>query len=182
MGVNVLRYYESDVKLTIDMGPLKDAILTKVPWLTQELGFQITAHGDGPKNMGSSFVELQSDRLKLRFERDRGPITLEVAALDRPEQWFWLNQLWVALQGVPPEPELEGWALFFRENRPAIEQSLGPNFEETKRAIAHLRDPRASTTGLQMPKLSPLNLLRRIIAGPLGWVIAAILLGWIMSR
>ncbi len=162
------------------MGPLKDAIAERFPWLT-ELGFRMTRHAYDPRAMGSSLVDLESDRLKLRFMRDRGVIWLEVAAPSYPEGWIELRQLWITLTGYPPEPELDGWAWFFRDNQSVIEQALGPDLEKTRNAIALLREANESAVARYTAKFKP-PLYKRILSGPLGWVVAAFLLIWIVVR
>lgn len=169
------------------MGPLKDALVERLPWLTQELGLRITRSDYDYKAMGSSFVELESDRLKIRFVRDRGAIYMEVATPGPQQRWFELGQLWVALKGDRPEPALDGWAQFFREHRPEIEEFLGPKLAETEEAVDRIhRAIRAASRGYaQTPQgrwMRRASRGNRFLVGPLGWIVAAVLLIFLIVR
>jgi hypothetical protein len=114
--------------------PLKEQLAGRLPWLFQELGFRIVDHGYSHKAMGSSMVELESDTLRVRFNNDRGGISVDVASLAEPEHWMELGFLWKALKDVRPNPALEGWAWFIREHLAELVDALGPGFHDTKRA------------------------------------------------
>lgn len=164
-------------------GPLKEQIQDRLPWLFQDLGFRVTRSDYWPKHMGDSLVEIQSDSLRLRFVRDRSVIQLELASLSEPDQWLDCGFLWLTLTGNRPDPELEGWAWFFREHLVEITDALGPRFEETKLEYKRREEEGSKIAARYVPALTWRGRLNRfrattpgmIVMGPLGWIIAA---GW----
>lgn len=167
------------------MGPLKDAVCEKFPWLMSEFGFRVTRFHYDPGHMGSSFVEMESDSMRLRFVRDRGPVWIEVGARGSDRR-FDLGQLWVALHGVLPEPALDGWAWFFREHRAEIEELMGPKLGEATEAVDRIRRANAAAMreNAQRPEGQWIRRAsaRRFLIGPLGWIVAGALLVWVVVR
>ena len=167
-------------------GPLGEEVIARVPWLLKDHGFRITAQDYDYKSFGNSCVELQSDQIQLRFLRDRGLVYLDVAAPTEPKQWFELGSLWAALTGDRPEPQLEGWACFFRDHAPELAEAVGPRLSDTKAAwdrqvrksqgAARLQTPRRSLTARLLNLRS--KPLVAFALGPLGWMVAAALLFW----
>jgi hypothetical protein len=96
-----------------------------------------------------------------------------------------LGSLWMALTGDRPSPQLDGWAQFLREHIPEITKALGSELEATKRTV--LRQQRESEQTLAQIRASwrP-TLLQRFspfFRGPLGWVIAGVLLvAWAVTK
>jgi hypothetical protein len=169
------------------MGPLKEEVTNRLPWLLRDLGFYVTFHDYSYKEMGGSVVELESDSLRLRFVRDRGPIYVEVASLSEPERWFELRALWAILTGQSADPELEGWGWFIRDHFAQLVEAFGPNFPHAIQEFE--RRQREARESLERRYPRP-GLLRRFVAlrytttagallmGPAGWVIAAMLILW----
>ena len=125
----------------MSIGPLKDEVERRLPWLLNELGFRITEGTYDYKAMGASLV-LESETMRLRFVRDRGPIYAEVASKADPERWFELGDLWRVLHGERPEPHLEAWAMFFRDHLGEFAQALGPKLGETLAVYESARQER----------------------------------------
>ena len=176
------------------MGPLKDAVVSRLPWLLDDLGFRI-AHSDYDyKAMGSSTVELESESMRLRFVRDRSFIQTQVAARSRPDGWMELGFLWYALTGVRPEPQLDGWAFFFRQHLPKLSQALGPNLADTLRAYERAEQESRETLKRQQERmrqrrltlygrLRAFNMTRAgLLLGPIIWMVAGGALVWLLSR
>jgi hypothetical protein len=169
------------------MLPLKEEVTNRLPWLLQDLGFRITFHDYSYKAMGSSVVELQSDSLRLRFVRDRGPVYVEVAPLSDPERWLELKPLWAILTGHIADPELEGWGWFIRDNFAQLADVLGPRFPQTLQKFEQRQSENRAYLANRYPRP---GLLRRFVAlrhtttfgallmGPAGWAIAAALIVW----
>jgi hypothetical protein len=172
-------------------GSLRDEVNARLPWLAQEFGFRVANDTYDHKHMGNSLVELRSDSIHVRFIRDRSLIQVQVAAPAEPERWFELGFLWFALTGNQPDPELEGWAWFFRDHVAELSEALGPRFEETKASFnqrikerseimrRHL-PPRTLNARLLNIKSTPL--VGSLLMGPLGWIVAGALLVWAIVR
>jgi hypothetical protein len=166
------------------IGPLRDQVLSRLPWLVDDLGFRIGDSAYDYKGRGASYVELASDSVRLRFTRGVSPISLHVASPAHPDQWFELGALWVALHSKRPDPELEGWAWFFREHLDEIARAVGPEFEQTKDAYAEWKNQVAATVRRYRPRLTLVGRLRSVpwggefLVGPLGWIVAGVLLLW----
>jgi hypothetical protein len=172
-------------------GPLRDEVNARLPWLAQNFGFRITNHDYSYKHMGDSFVDLRSDSVHLRFVRDRSSIGLRLASPKEPERWFEAGFLWFALTGVRPDPELEGWAWFFREHAESFAEALGPRFEETK-GLYNVREKESvetlkrhlppRTLVARLLRLRSTPLVGSLLMGPIGWVVAIALLVWLAVR
>jgi len=168
-------------------GPLKEAVTSRLPWLFQDFGFRVTYHDFSYKEMGNSVVELQSDSLRLRFVRDRGPISVQVASLNEPERWIELRSFWAVLTGDGPDPELEGWGWFVRDHFSQLVELLGPKFPQSIqqydqrqkeiRDIVASRYPRPRI-GNRILALRYKSSLAALLMGPFGWIIAAALVVW----
>jgi len=113
-------------------GSLREEIIKKAPWLTDQLGFQIKHHEYDGRHMGNSLVVLASETLVVKFVRDKTRIEVSVAPASEPGRWYDLGLLWAALTGDSPGPELVGWAWFFRNHLVEITEALGPRLEETR--------------------------------------------------
>jgi hypothetical protein len=159
-------------------GAIREALIERFPWLLEELGFRIKEHDFSYKNMGSSFVVLESDSIRVMFVNDRGGIGVQVASLSDPGRWMDLGFLWQALTDDRPTPALEGWAWFLRDHISQIAEALGPNFEKTKAAF----DERARESKEISDRYHSLfrervraARFRSFLIGPLGWIVAALL-------
>jgi hypothetical protein len=172
-------------------GPLRDEVNNRLAWLAADFGFTVANHDFSYKHMGDSFVELRSDSIHLKFVRDRSSIGLHVASPAEPERWFEAGFLWLALTGNRPDPELEGWAGFYREHADAFADALGPRFEETKASysqreresletLMRYRPPR--TLVVRLLRLRSTPLVGSLLMGPLGWVLFAALVVWLAIR
>lgn len=123
---------------------LKQQVIRQLPWLFEELGFRVVDQDFDPMSFGDSFVTLQSADLRVRFVRDRGQISAEVAAIRDPSNWWHLGDVCGVISGQRVEPgfELAGVALLLRERFPAVIEYLGPRYIETKRALERVADDR----------------------------------------
>ena len=112
------------------MGPLKEVLETKFPWLFDELGFRVVSHSYSPAQFGDSEVVLESPTLRLRFRRDRGEVRLEIAAPGETK-WWEFKFVWEAIFHEFPEPALEGYGPLIRSSYSAIAEALGPSLPKT---------------------------------------------------
>lgn len=172
-------------------GPLRDEVNSRLPWLAGDFAFRITNHDYSYKHMGDSFVELQSDSIHLKFVRDRSSIGLHLASPAEPERWFEAGFLWFALTGSRPDPELEGWAWFFREHADMFIEALGPRFEETKASYGQrekesleilMRRRPSRTLVARLVRFRSTTLVGSLLMGPFGWIVAVALAIWIAVR
>lgn len=159
-------------------GPLKHTVVSRFPWLMEDLGFRTGRHTYEPREMGSSVVELRSDAFHLRFVRDPRTVYAEVAAPSEPEHWHELGHLWVVLTGDRPEPQLDGWAWFVRDHAAEIAEALGPRIEKTKAAIEENRRENEQVSKRYAEEWRPqrLDRINRFFLSVLGWIVAAALL------
>jgi hypothetical protein len=166
--------------------PLKVELEKRMPWLFQDLGFRVIYHDYSYKDFGNSVAVLKSDVLLVRFVRDRSRIEVEVASLSEPERWMELGFLWYAITGYRPEPELEGWAWFFRDHLAELEDALGPGFSQTKQQFDRRQEESREILRRHMPRVTPVGRLRRfkatplgaMLMGPLGWIVAVSLVAF----
>ncbi len=168
-------------------GPLKEEVTSRLPWLFQDFGFRITYHDYSYKEMGNSVVELQSDSLRLRFVRNMGPVSVDVASLSEPERWLELRSFWAIIFGDGPDPELEGWGWFVRDHFAQLMDILGPKFPQAIqqydqrkgeiREILASKRPRR-TLGYRILALQHTSPVGALLMGPFGWVIATALIVW----
>jgi hypothetical protein len=114
------------------VNPLVRLIRERLPWLFSEYGFRITNYSYDPRAFGNCIVILESGTLRLRFIRDRGFGTAELAAQTDPEKWYELGFLLLALQGERPDIGFEGTAALLKSNWAALLDALGPKLPETK--------------------------------------------------
>jgi hypothetical protein len=166
-------------------GALKEELTRRFPWLFEDLGFRVREHDFSYRHMGSSFAVLESDSLRVKFVNDRGSIGVEVAALSEPERWMELGFLWLSLTGDRPSPQLEGWAWFFRDHLAQIAEALGPNIEKTKADFAEReRESKEILERYVAPFRQSARRVRfsRVLMGPPGWIAAAFLLIWAVSK
>ncbi len=124
--------------------PLKQEVTEQLPWLFEELGFRVVEDHFDPKSFGNSFVTLGSPGLQVRFVRDRGQISAEVASRSEPGKWWNLEHVCELIAGRSIEPgfELSSVAALLRNNMPALMESLGPKFPETKRELERRAEER----------------------------------------
>jgi len=165
-------------------GPLKDQVEERLPWLLNDLGFRISSSSYDYKAMGSSRVFLETDALRLQFVYDGSGPWIEVASPADPDFWMELGSLWYSLSGKRPNPQLEGWAWFFRDHLREISEALGPQYPATKQAwekmiaerqeiLARYVPPRGRSQDLMGLPGTPTGAFLR---GPLGWIIAGALI------
>jgi hypothetical protein len=159
-------------------GALKEELTNRLPWLFDELSFQIREHDYSYKHMGSSYAVVESPSMRVKFVNDRGSISVEVAPSAEPERWMELGFLWFSLTGNRPSPELEGWGWFLRTHEVEIAKALGPQLESTKAAfeqsVKESQEIGKRLTDSWKPSL--LDRMNRFSAGGLGWLIAVALL------
>ncbi len=116
---------------------LKQEVSAELPWLFQELGLQITESGFNPKSFGDSFVILASPALRVRFVRDRGQVSAEVASLSDPRTWWNLEHVCEIISDKNAEPsfKLSAVADLLRRNFQALTYCLGSKYNDTKREL-----------------------------------------------
>jgi hypothetical protein len=117
-------------------------------------------------------------------------IEVEVASLSNPGSAMELGSLWYAITGHRPEHELEGWAWFLREHLSEFEPALGPAFAETKRQFDQKQQESRELLLRYVPPSNLASRLRKfkrtppgmVLMGLVGWIIAALLLVFILIR
>jgi hypothetical protein len=165
-------------------GPLREEVVSRFPWLFDDLGFRVVEHDYSHRSMGSGYVVLESDSLRIKFVNDRGSIYPEVSSPHQPQRWIELGLLWVVLTGDRPAPQLDGWAWFLRDHLRELVDALGPRFAVTNEAVL-LQERENQETLARYRASSQSSFIRipmRFYRGPLGWILAAILLVWIISK
>ncbi len=89
------------------MGPLWEQLEAEAPWLFNELGFKtVYSHYDW-QHMGDSIAILQIEELLLRFVRDRGQYSADIAHPSEPKHWWTLFEVHRLIEGVQPKEPLE---------------------------------------------------------------------------
>jgi hypothetical protein len=167
-------------------GPLGTHVAKRLPWLFDDLRFRVAYEEYYPKSFGDALLALQSDSLRLRFVRDRTRLEVELASISEPDLWLNLRFLWFTLTGDLPDPELEGWAWFFREHAAELTEALGPKFPQTKEEFERKQRERIADSQNSHPPLTLHGRISRfgatplgmISLGPLGWMVAAALIVW----
>jgi hypothetical protein len=116
---------------------LKQEVSEELPWLFRELHSRIAENDFKPKNFGDSFVTLESPVLCVRFVRDRGQVSVEVASPSDRETWLNLEHVCEIISGenVKPSFELLAVADLLRKNFQALGDHLGPKYDDTKREL-----------------------------------------------
>lgn len=108
--------------------PLKQEVTEQLPWLFQDFGFQVVEDDFDPKSFGNSFVTLESSGLRVRFVRDRGQVSAEIASRSDPGMWWNCEHVCELIVGRTVEIgfELSAVAALLRNNFPALTDYLGP--------------------------------------------------------
>jgi hypothetical protein len=124
--------------------PLKQEVTEQLPWLFQDFGLRVVEDDFDPKSFGNSFVTLESTGLRVRFIRDRGQVSAEVASCSDPGRWWNLEHVCELIAGRSVEPgfELSSVGALLRNNFPALVEALGPKFSETKRELERKAEER----------------------------------------
>jgi hypothetical protein len=118
------------------VNPLVRKIQERLPWLF-EYGFSIVDYSYHPGSFGNCIVTLESESLRLRFVRDRGFCSAELASRTDPEKSYELGFFLLTIQGERPDVGFEGTAFLLKDNWPAIIEALGPKLAETKQKYEH---------------------------------------------
>ena len=114
------------------INPLVKLVEERLPWLLLEHGFRILDYRYDSKSFGNCLVLLESPALRLRFIRDRGITTAELAARTDPETWYDAGLLLSFLNGGRPDPAFEGLAVLLKQNWKELDEALGTKLSETK--------------------------------------------------
>jgi hypothetical protein len=172
------------------MKPIKDQLDEKLPWLFSELGFRVASHSYNPEAFGNSVAVLDSAGLRLKFVRDKGLLTVLVAAVAAPEQWWEFKFVWEFLFGEFPEPELEGYGPLIRRSYGDMAEALGPSLRRTRTELDRrsaerdrsflefMRHGRYAPTFLSRVRRTAMG---RILTNWPGWILVALLL-WLVFR
>jgi hypothetical protein len=124
--------------------PIKQEVTEQLPWLFEELGFRVVEDHFDPKSFGNSFVTLEAPGLCVRFVRDRGQTSAEVASRSEPGKWWNLEHACelIADRSVEPGFELSSVAALLRNNLPALMESFGPKLPEMRRELERRAEER----------------------------------------
>jgi len=127
-----------------DSIPLKHELTEQLPWLFQEFGLRIVEDDFDPKSFGNSLVVLESPCLRVRFIRDRGQVSAEVASCSDPGIWWNLEHVCELIPGQTVEInfELSAVAALLRKNFPALTDYLGPKWIYTRRELQRRAEER----------------------------------------
>ena len=117
--------------------PLKQEVASHLPWLFEEYGFEIVEDSFYPNDFGNSIVTIASPTLWVRFVRDRGYISAEIASCSSPKEWWNLEHVCELISDMRFEHgfELQPVAELLRCNLSALSDLLGPKFSETKHRL-----------------------------------------------
>ena len=123
---------------------LEELLRDGYPWIFTELGFRVVGSTFSPRRFGDSVVVLASDAFRIRFDRDKFRVGLEIAVPQEPGKWWGDVAILEAISGSLPEFEgtLEWHANFLRRNFPALVEALGPKYETTRQALDAKREER----------------------------------------
>jgi hypothetical protein len=90
-----------------------------------------------------------------------------------------LDTLWFSLTKVRHNVQLEGWGSFFREHLAEISDALGSRFPATKASFElEIADRREILARYVPPPTLGRRLLKSASAGPVGWIVAGVLILW----
>jgi hypothetical protein len=118
------------------MNTLTEELMNKLPWLVQELNFQVVRDWDDPEHFDNGFVTLKSPAFYLRFIRDRGEIFAELASHAASEEWWDLHWISELLPGEDyPVPDWHSVGRLLRSNFSLLMEWFGPKYDETKREL-----------------------------------------------
>jgi hypothetical protein len=117
--------------------PLKQEMAEILPEFDRELNLHVIEDRYAPESFGNSYVTLHSQRLLVRFVRDRGQVWAEVAPLTAPTSWWPIGFVLEAIGGQLPEIpfDLTSAARLLRDNFHELAEALGPRLLETNREI-----------------------------------------------
>lgn len=118
-------------------GPLAPIIAERLPWLFEELGFRLTYSDYDAAHFGDSTVILNSDRIRLRFVRDRGQVMLDLATVAESERWFNLWSLYQVIhdESIKPRFTLNAVGHLLKQEFTALVEALGPKLLETQKEV-----------------------------------------------
>src|SRR5262249_41146818 len=124
-----------------DAGPFDEVLPRRAPWMFTEYGFKFLEADYSYRHFGDSTAYLRSDRLRIRFLRDRGQVFVELGSRSEPRAWYNLLTLFRAIHGHENDLtyDLEPLLQILRDDLPALIEALGPELEKTKRALHHAR-------------------------------------------
>lgn len=119
---------------------LKQEINEKFPRLAQDLGLRFVKDEFDPDVFGNSYVILDSSDFLVRFVRDRGQNSIEVASHDEPDTWWNLEDVCAIVSDRPIESsfDLETLVHLLQGCFSSLGTYLGPKISETKQKLAQL--------------------------------------------
>jgi hypothetical protein len=103
-------------------------------------GFRIVHYDYDARSFGNCLVLLESPTLRLRFTRDRGITSGELASRSDPETWYDACLLLSFLHGDRPDASFEGLAVLLQRNWKEVEEALTSNLEEIREREMRRRD------------------------------------------
>jgi hypothetical protein len=115
--------------MDVVVGPLWEQLESEAPWLFKELGLKTVYSDYDRKHMGDSIAILKSDRLRLRFVRDKSQNFCDIACLDEPDKWWPLSELLALMYGLSPA-ETDQFTLTWRFELTPMLSALHAGFPE----------------------------------------------------
>jgi hypothetical protein len=127
-----------DVQPKPDSGPLSEVLERQAPWLFEVYGFKVVYAEYSYRHFGNSSAYLRSDRLRVRFIRDRGQYFVDLGPLAEPGAWYNLLAVYRAVKQQPSELtyELDPLLQILQKELPALIDALGPDLDRTKRSLS----------------------------------------------
>ena len=106
----------------------------EIPQFLRDRGFRVVQQPGDSLRAGDCPVVLESDQLRLRFDKNGGVKEAQVASLADPDRWWTIPEVLnaIAQSGTNRSPELEALAK-------SVQQQLPPGFQAL---VARLRDKR----------------------------------------
>ncbi len=116
---------------------LKQEVAEHLPWLLEDYGLKIVEEAFDPLSFGNSLVVFESNDMRVRFIRERGQVTVEVASCSDPNTWWDLDHVCEIISGhsTSSGSDLPVVASVLRRTYETLVEYLGPNYVQTKRDL-----------------------------------------------
>lgn len=128
-------------------GAIRDFLAEHLDFLSDE-GFREAGSEQTGHNGGDAWLVMESDRLRLRFVRDRGQLLLDLqpVAPTSHREWFSVDLVRRLCRGRPERSAVldEGYADFLREQLPDLVVRFAPDrWPRTREELVELKRVRS---------------------------------------
>lgn len=148
------------------------------PWLLTSDGFRVVSDDYDQRSFGNTVVVMGSNQILVRFVLDRSLLSVELAALSHPEEWWSLDALLriLGIEPLPPAVKIAEIGECIHQHLEILSSALGPQFPQTSEALEqHFRvRPQPSLLRPERP-----TAFQRILAGRFGRVVVRFF-GWLV--